>query len=317
MRGRTLAALIALAVVDLLVLVLGYRAYTGSVPPLQRSASGFGVDRLPTAEPTTEVPDTDADVEVEGPLLLGVNADGDVLRATRGACEERFDNPARIWSGNVRDGAPLAPVDPPAIREILGLMVFADRSLRVSGLDDACRPVTYDSADSGASWVSNDDSGIWRMFADVQASSVTGPAGLTTEVPCPAAGIVNLAGRRAVGSCASQVYFLLVPGQPARELIAEEYSQLSVTTGFDPDSYFLFGATDKCAASVAVARTVAATVEEVDCFDEDKTPLAIASAGRLLVLQLGNDLMVSRDEGDSFETVGEPAAVEDPSSAES
>ncbi len=33
------------------------------------------------------------------------------------------------------------------------------------------------------------------------------------------------------------------------------------------------------------------------CFDENKAPLAIASAGDLLVIQLGNDLRVSRDEG--------------------
>ena len=46
-------------------------------------------------------------------MLLGVNAAGDVLRATRGACEERFDNPARIWAGNVDDGVALIAVEPP------------------------------------------------------------------------------------------------------------------------------------------------------------------------------------------------------------
>ena len=60
----------------------------------------------PTAAPTGErLPTT----QVVGPVLLGVNAAGDVLRATRGACEERFDNPARIWAGNVDDGVAPTP----------------------------------------------------------------------------------------------------------------------------------------------------------------------------------------------------------------
>ena len=41
-------------------------------------------------------------------------------------------------------------------------------------------------------------------------------------------------------------------------------------------------------------------LDELKCFDEDKAPLAIASAGDLLVIQLGNDLRVSRDEGDEL-----------------
>ncbi len=198
MRGRELAALVALLVVDILVLVLGYRAHTGSLPPLQRSASAFDVDptsgELPTGVPT----DDDA---VVGPVLLGVNAAGDVLRATRGACEARFDNPARIWTGNVGDGVALTPVDPPAIHEVLGLMVYADGTLRVSGLDEDCEPVTFDSTDSGSSWAPSDVSKVWRLFPDVQATPVTGPAGEAVRAPCPASQIVNLPGQKAIASC--------------------------------------------------------------------------------------------------------------------
>ncbi len=73
--------------------------------------------------------------QVVGPVLLGVNAAGEVLRATRGACEERFDNPARIWAGNVDDGVAPSAGRASGIREVLGLMVVRRRALRVSGLD--------------------------------------------------------------------------------------------------------------------------------------------------------------------------------------
>ena len=150
MRGRTLAALVALAVVDILVLVLGYRAHTGTLPPLQRSASAFDGRprprrRQPTGEPTS-------DDEVVGPVLLGVNAAGDVLRATRGACEEQVRQPGPHLDRQRRRRRRAEPVDPPAIREVLGLMVYADGRLRVSGLDEDCVPVTFDSTDAGASW---------------------------------------------------------------------------------------------------------------------------------------------------------------------
>ena len=117
----------------------------------------------PTTAPTASPVDEDT---VVGPALLGVNAAGDVLRATRGACEERFDNPARIWTGNVDDGDRLAAVEPPDIREVLGLMVYADGKLRVSGLDEACDPVTFDSTDAGASWQASAASELWRLSGD-------------------------------------------------------------------------------------------------------------------------------------------------------
>ena len=204
MRGRALAALVALAVVDLagprpgLPRPHGLRSLRSSARPRRsRWASP------PTASPTGERPAT---TQVVGPVLLGVNAAGDVLRATRGACEERFDNPARIWAGNVDDGVALSAVEPPASREVLGLMVYADGRLRVSGsistTDDAM-PVTFDSTDGGATWQTH------RRRVDALAPvrrrhGVHGHRSLGADVavPCPAAQIVNLPARRALASCA-------------------------------------------------------------------------------------------------------------------
>ena len=305
MRGRTLAALAALAVVDVAVLALGYRAQTGTLPPLQRSSEAFEVAQSPTSQPTGSPTGDD----VVGPVLLGVNAAGDVLRATRGACEERFDNPTRIWAGNVDDGVALAAVEvPPDLREVLGLMVYPDRTLRVSGLDEQCDPLTFDSTDAGATWqVSDDVATVWRMSGDVTAATVTGPRGSTLAVPCAVSQIVNLPARRAVASCRQSNYFTLAAGEQVISLIASDYSQLSVTPAPADDGYFVLGETGECTASFGIAVPEDQSVDELECFQEDKAPLAIASAEGLLLIQLGNDLRVSRDDGETFEPVGEPS----------
>jgi hypothetical protein len=312
MRGKALTGLVALAMVDLLVVGLGYRAHTGSLPALQRSAPSFEVSLSPNASPTRE----ESGDEVVGPVLLGVNSAGDILRATRGACEERFDNPARIWAGNVDDGVAPSAVEPP-LREVLGLIVYDNGRLRVSGLDlddqNACVPVTYDSTDGGQTWQTTDDvATVWRMSGDVTASAVTSPRGVSVEVPCLVAQIVNLPARRAVASCGQVNYFELVPGGDVILLTAEAYDELSVTAGPGDQSYLLLGSTDGCTASLAVARPQDPDVDELQCFDEEKAPLAIAAAEGFIVVQLGDDLRVSSDDGQTFETLAVSSIGESP-----
>jgi hypothetical protein len=313
MRGRTLAALAALAAVDLAVLALGYRAHSGSLPPFQRSSEAFEVSDSPTTEPTASAVDEDA---VVGPVLLGINAAGDVLRATRGACEERFDRTAQIWTGNVDDGDRLAAVAPLEIREVLGVMVYADGKLRVSGLDEGCQPVTFDSVDSGASWQASPVAELWRLSGDVAASLITRPVGTPANLPCPATQIVNLPDWRAIASCSQSTFVRLGPKSQV-SLSASEYEQLSATPGPTDDQYFVFGDTEDCVASVGLTSSDSQDVEELQCFSERKAPLAIASAGDLLVIQLGNDLKVSRDDGGHFDTVGQPSVVEGATQASS
>jgi hypothetical protein len=114
---------------------------------------------------------------------------------------------------------------------------------------------------------------------------------------------VNLPARRALASCPEVSYFALAAGVPVAALTASDYSQLNVAPGPDDERYFVLGATAECTASFGIATPVDQSVEELTCFAEDKAPLAIASAAGLLVIQLGNDLRVSRDDGETFETV--------------
>jgi len=307
MRGRALAGLAALFVVDLLVVFLGYRAHTGVLPPLQREAPAFEVDPTSEEQPTSAPVDAD---EVVGPALLSINAAGDVLRATRGACDPAADNAARIWTGNIDDGAALTMVEAPGISEVLGLMVLPGGVLRMSGLDDGCEPVVLDSTDAGASWISNATAGLWTLLTDDEATGVLNPAGDLLEAPCPSTQVVNLRRGRAVFSCESSTFFAVDRSvdpdtESAQALPAPDYADLSATAGFDEGTFFVFGGTAECTASFAVAVPAVPRVTEQECFEEQKAPLAIASAGDLLVIQLGNDLRVSRDQGETFDPVGE------------
>ena len=90
-----------------------------------------------------------------------------------------------------------------------------------------------------------------------------------------------------------------MPGGEVISLTASAYTQLSVTPGPEDRSYLLLGSTTECTASFAIATPQDPDVDELQCFDENKAPLAIASAEGFIVIQLGNDLRVSRDDGET------------------
>jgi hypothetical protein len=300
MRGRTNAALVALAVVDVLILLVGYRAHGGSLPPLQRTTPAFEVPEGATAGP----PDGAADLGITAPLLLGVNPAGVVLRATRGACQDFLERPAQVWVGDVDSGSAPSLVEVPGVREVLGLMVYADGTLRITGLDDTCAALTLESKDGGASWQQSDEGGIWRLSADTTEAAVLGPGGLENRTPCAPNQILNLPRKRALGSCPGGTFFDLVPNQSVRGIPAGGFTQLSVAPGSATGRYYVLGATDDCGARVGLVRALDQSVSDLECFDDNRAPLAVASTSDLLVVQVGNDLLVSRDAGESFEALG-------------
>jgi hypothetical protein len=299
MRRWVPALVAALVVLDLAVVAFGVRARSGDLPPFQRHSAEF------TPAPTGASPSATAEPEtgINAPLLLDANDSGLVLRATRGACEERFDNPARVWVGKLDDGADLAEVEVPALREVLGLLVTDAGDLRLSGLDDACEPATVVSKDRGASWEPADVGGIWRLDADVQKLSVTGPADKPAPVDCPPQQIVNLTDRSAIASCTSTTFFLLRPGLPAASLSADELSSLSVTAGPRKGEYYAFGTSPNCGALVALVVPEDQSTKLGGCIGPGLAPLAITTVGDRVLVQVGESLMVSDDQGDTFSAV--------------
>jgi len=303
------ALVVVLAVLDIVVLGLGYRARGGDLPPLQRTSPSFPV---PTSTTTDEPDPVDQDA-ITGPLLLGVNVEGLILRATRGACDPTFGGQARVWLGTVDEarqsdalqgGDPFRQLTVPDVAEVLGLMVYADGTLRVSGLTEECTPSTVESTDQGATWTPVDVAGIWRLSGDTTASTVSGPGGPSVPlgssiaIACPGHQIVNVPGRRAVASCASTAFFSLAVGVSPQSFQAAGFSQLSVTPSPEEGRYYAFGATDGCGAQAAEIDST--DTELLACLGDGRAPLAIAAAGDLIVLQVGASVVVSDDGGESF-----------------
>jgi hypothetical protein len=314
MRRWGTAVLAALVVLDLVVLALGVRARDGALPPLQRGAGASF--ELPTATASESAdPATDADL-IQAPLLLAANESGLVLRATRGACEERFDNPTHVWVGSLDDADGLQPAEVPTLREVLGMIVLDDGTMRLSGLDETCATATVVSTDQGGTWTSSPAAELWRLSPNTQARTVTGPGDGTVDLDCVPSQLVNLPGGRAIVSCPSETFYPLRAGQknPTSVPVAG-FDHLSVTPRPDGKSYYAFGSTGDCVAQVAIVRPGGDEPVPGDCRRENKAPLAITTAGDRVVIQVGADLMVSDNEGASFTLVGPPPPSSSPDTA--
>lgn len=307
MRRWAPVAVALLVVLDLLVLSVGVRAYRGHLPPGQVAAPSFPVSGSTAPTAPTEEPEPVG--SLEGPLLLAASPTGVLLRATRGACETRFDTVAQVAVGSLESGD-LQDVTVPGVREVVGLMVYADGRLRVSGLSEgACEALTYDSTDRGASWEQvPPPAGLWRLDGDVTATGVVGPKGGSVELDCAAHQIVNLPGIRALASCESDAFYALGTGGPPQTVGAEGFTGLSAAPGPRDSRYFVLGATSSCSAQVGSVDTVGGSVDSLACLDPDtgrtRAPLAIVTSGEELVVQVGDDLLVSSDQGESFAPLG-------------
>ncbi len=302
MRRWGTALVAALVVLDIVVLVFGVRARGGDLPPLQRGAGATFTP--PTGTPSSSADPTSVAELIRAPVLLGANRSGLVLRATRGACEERFDNPTHVWTGNLDDADGLQPVDVPTLREVLGLIVLDRGTMQMSGLDETCAPATVVSTDEGVTWTSSASADVWRLSSDTQAQAVTGPGGKTIDLDCVPSQLVNLPGRRAVASCPTESFYLLRIGTDPTALTVPGFSNPSVTPHPDADTYYAFGSAAGCVAQVAVLVPDTAEPELGECLADDRAPLAIATAGDRVVVQVGADLMVGDADGKKFTLVG-------------
>jgi hypothetical protein len=303
-RRWGVALVVALVVLDVLALGAGLRARGGWLPPWQKKDPTFVVTDA-SASPSAE-----SGTGISAPLLLGMNPAGLVLRATRGACEARFDNPARVWVTHIGDDTAPVEVTPTDIREVLGLMVFAAGTLRLAGLDEHCKAVVLDSTDGGQTWRSGstDSPGIWQLSGNVQASSVLDPRGDSRPTQCVPDQIVNLPVRRAIISCDNGVFAVLSPHGKPEAHSAGSLSHLSVAAGARPGHFYAFGSTAKCDAVLSDVDTSSPSPTTTCLGESNKLPLAVVTSGDRLLLQLGFDLMVSDDGGHTFDPVGPPAS---------
>jgi hypothetical protein len=164
--------------------------------------------------------------------------------------------------------------------------------------------MTVDSHDGGDSWQSSPDAGIWRLSPDTTAASIIGPKGSDLPTQCAPSQLLNLPQRRGIASCSSGTFFPLVPGQQPVNVAAGDFRDLSVAPGSQDGHYFVFGRTSDCAAQVADVKVADNSVTNLLCLGNDRAPLAIATAADSVVVQVGDDLMVSDDGGEHFAAVG-------------
>jgi hypothetical protein len=303
MRRWITLLVVVLAVLDVAVLAVGYRTRSGVLPAFSTPEASYTM-LPPSAAEASSTPDSEA--TVVGPVLMAVNADGLVLRATRGACEERFDNHAQVAVGSVH-AVGMTPADVPDLAEVLGVAILPDDHLRMAGLNDECEPMTVDSTDSGQSWQTlgiNEPAGIWHLDPDTTADTVTGPAGSDIPVTCIPVYLTNLPDRRGAISCGGGVIYALAPGSAPIPLSASDFDEPSVAGAPRAGRYYVFGPTAGCEAQVAALAEAQQSLTKLTCIGEDRVPQAIAAAGRYVVVQIGDDVMVSEDAGRSFVAAG-------------
>jgi len=299
MSRRWLTALVAVLVVaDLVVLVVAFRAYQGS-PPGGRAEPSYSLSQATGS--ATSTAGEDGAAGVVGPVMMTLAESGVLLRATRGACEERFDNPARVTAGPLGQG--FQDVELPGLMEVLGVGAVPGRLL-VTGLDRDCGEVSFESTDEGGTWKAIDQPGIWRLTPDTTSSDVVAPRGAEVSLACPPTQVVTSARGRALAGCGSNGFFLLQPGVEPVSVAVDGFDAASMVSAGGGARYYVVGATGDCGAQVGTLDVTSQEVTTLECLGGERAPLGIAADGDQVVVQVGNDVMVSTDGGQSFERRG-------------
>lgn len=295
-RRWSIILVAALVVLDLVVLAVGYRTRSGALPPWQVEDPSF-----PTSPTGTQDATTGAGGGISAPLLLAVNADGVVLRATRGACQPQYHKTVEVGVGTIGTDAEPKAVAVEGLAEVLGLMVYPDDSMRIAGLDSGCDPVSYSSSDLGRTWQSSAGSGpgIWALDPDTTQPSMTGPFGRSVHMDCTPDQVVNLPDRKALAMCASTTFYQLAQGKAPAPIQANGFSQLSAVPARESGHFYVFGTTS-CGARVGEVVADVQAVNQLNCFGKDVAPLAIGVSGDRIVVQVGDQMQVSTDGGQTF-----------------
>lgn len=236
--------------------------------------------------------------DVSAPLFLAGGPDGRLVRATRGACEPRATEQARVWVGPAED---LAPVEVPGLVEVLGV-VWSGGTLSLTGADADCELRGWTSQDRGASWAQGRvDRSVWRLDLDRTASVVHGPGGgPPEEIACVPSGVQG-AGARAVVVCRDSVASVGSSPQDAQQVFSAPLVGAALADG--PSAMLVLTTTDGC-ATLGRARTDG-SIQRLACIARDAAALGVARSGDRLFVQAGRDLYASSD-GRDFELV--PAA---------
>lgn len=227
---------------------------------------------------------------VAGPVVLALAADGTVLRATRGSC----DDEAALRVALAAPGAGPRPVTAPPLRTVRAARADA-AGFVLAGADTRCRPAAARTDDGGRTWRRTALPRMWLLGEDVRRPLLA-PGGRAMPAPasCPAprdvirttddtAYLVCDAGVEAIGRAPASGPWAL-----------EGVRQVAMDS---PRRGVALVADAACDARAYLLVSGGADWLPGPCLGEGVEPLGVVMRGETVVAQVGSVLRASRDGG--------------------
>lgn len=280
---RSQVLIVAFVILDILVLFVAWAMMRHNVATPSSSSVG---QPDPSTTPV-------ASSSITGPLLLAVSPNGAVFRATRGSCDSRKPETARVWVASDKD-KPLASTEIAGLQEVLGV-VATDSALSVVGSTASCATKGFVSKDGGATWTEGPiPKGVWYLDTDRTKPTVHGPSGsvalnctpesvTTTADPQKAYVTCTGAAIEVTATTKSQPLTFVVPGA-------------TYAVSSKGDFPFVLGATADCPAQL-VQVNAGQKAKVVACLSTDSAGIGLARRGPVIYAQVGQKLVTVPDFG--------------------
>lgn len=260
--------------------------------PTSPSSPAATTSTTPTTPTTGNVPAERSDV------LLGLAADGTILRAKAGDCR---GEPGRVQVST--DGGKTFTTAYQPVPQVLRVLAISRTNLWFVEANEQCRPGVRRSGDAGLTWARTAGSkGTWHLTPELDSTAVHGPDG-PVEVYCVATAIAPVDPTTAYVGCADGTTRL------TRDA-GQNWSEIAAIDGLvgldfaDENTGFALAVAD-CGSAVLSTTDAGESWKETACLTA-KNPKAIAVNPDLsrIIVQTGRTIRVGADGG----TTWEPAA---------
>lgn len=241
--------------------------------------------------PPAAIPVSDsAAAPATGRILLAVNSNGVVVRASRGSCPSGVPTALSVSSDS---GTSWGRVDTLAA-QVLRVGATESGTIWFVGSDVTCRPVERESGDAGVTWRPGGSHGVWHLGPDAASTNIAGP-GLVSDVGCVPVALDNVDARRAAAVCVDGDIRRTDDAGDTWRTVSSFPGAVSLALA-GADRGYLLAETDDCRAAVLRTDDAAKTWRPLACLG-NAAPRAIAAAGEFAAAQIGPELLISRDTG--------------------
>lgn len=255
----------------------------------------------PDAELTTssEIEVLGASRSVEDPtpatgrVLMAVGPDGSLIRAVRGSCPARTGADVEISTDSGRSWHRV----PTSLTQVLDVAALPDGDLSILGVDFSCRPSAQLSSDDGQSWR---DAGLaerWYLSPDAEAEQVVGPQ-LLSQVGCVPAAVSGISRKRAAVGCDDGRIQVTSDAGDSWSTSATLPGLVSLDFTSARRGAALVASAD-CPAEVLSTGDRGATWSALTCLPSGEAQ-AIAMTGHTITAQVGGEVWISDDAGESW-----------------